>query len=110
MADSAKGEYRFTFAVVSDTHLNPADTECNSPFDVNRLANARLRWVVRDLNRRDLTHVFHLGDVVHPVPSMGNQYAESSQRFFEQFNALCTPTPTCTTSPIACSAITTPSS
>ncbi|MEB8431748.1 metallophosphoesterase [Cocleimonas sp. KMM 6892] len=82
------GKRLFTYAVIADTHLNEDEDNCNSPFDVNRLANRRLRYVVNDLNTRDLALVFHLGDVVHPVPSMDPLYAESAARFHEQMSAL----------------------
>ncbi len=88
MRASGSGRYRFTFAVVSDTHLNQSDHECNSPFEVNRRANRRLRWVIDDLNRRDLAFVLHLGDAVHPVPSMEDPYTVSARRFLDQFAAL----------------------
>jgi predicted phosphodiesterase len=78
------GNHLFSFAVLADTHLNQNDIDCNSPFDVNRRANRRLRYVIEDLNQRDIDLVLHLGDVVHPVPSMGDLYADSSARFFEQ--------------------------
>ena len=83
-----KGDYLFTYAVITDTHLNENEDECNSPFDVNRRANRRLRYVIDDLNKRDLAMVLHLGDVVHPVPSMGILYAESAARFHEQMSSL----------------------
>ncbi|MBF2760195.1 MAG: metallophosphoesterase [Ectothiorhodospiraceae bacterium AqS1] len=85
MSDPPASRPQLTFAVISDTHLNQSDDECNSPFEVNRRANRRLRWVIDDLNRRDLAFVLHLGDVVHPVPSMGELYAASARRFLEQF-------------------------
>ena len=74
MTQINQGKYLYSFAVVADTHLNQSDEECNSPFDVNRRANNRLRYVIEDLNGRDLALVLHLGDVVHPVPSMGELY------------------------------------
>lgn len=83
-----QGKYLYSFAVVADTHLNQNDVECNSPFDVNRRANNRLRYVIEDLNGRDLALVIHLGDIVHPVPSMGELYVDSAKRFFEQFENL----------------------
>ena len=83
-----QGAYLFSFAVIADTHLNQNDLDSNSPFEVNRRANNRLRHVIEDLNRRDLALIIHLGDVVHPVPSMGDLYVESSKRFFEQFKQL----------------------
>jgi len=82
------GKRLFSYAVIADTHLNEDEDNCNSPFDVNRRANRRLRYVVEDLNKRDLALVFHLGDVVHPVPSMDPLYAESAARFHEQMSSL----------------------
>jgi predicted phosphodiesterase len=84
MSKQDLGGHLFSFAVLADTHLNQNDVDCNSPFDVNRRANRRLRYVIEDLNQRDVDLVLHLGDVVHPVPSMGDLYADSSARFFEQ--------------------------
>ena len=41
----------------SFTHVNQGEDDCNSPFEVNRLANRRMRYVIRDLNARDLAFV-----------------------------------------------------
>ncbi len=78
------GDLRYTFAVIADTHLNQGEDECNSPFEVNRLANARLRYVVDDLNSRDVEFVIHLGDIVHPVPAVPNLYERATACFKEQ--------------------------
>ena len=83
-----KAKHKFTYAVIADTHLNENEDECNSPFDVNRLANRRLRYVIHDLNQREIALVIHLGDVVHPVPSMGLAYEESARQFHEQMSFL----------------------
>ena len=77
------GRRLFTFAVVTDTHVNFGETECNSEFEINKRANGRLRHVVRDLNRRDLAFVMHLGDVVHPVPALTDLYEQAAARFHE---------------------------
>ena len=82
------GAFLFSIAVIADTHLNQNDHECNSPFAVNRRANNRLRYTIADLNARELAMVVHLGDVVHPVPSMQALYAQSARRFFTQVSAL----------------------
>lgn len=82
------GSRLFSIAVISDTHLNSVEDDANTVFPVNRHANSRLRMVVEDLNRRDIERVFHLGDVVHPVPSAGEVYKQASQRFFEQVKQL----------------------
>ncbi|MDD9821663.1 MAG: metallophosphoesterase [Gammaproteobacteria bacterium] len=96
-----RGRRLFSVAVVSDTHLHPGGDRDgdgdgdrdgdidgdrdrgNSPFAVNRRANDRLRYVIGDLNRRDVDLVIHLGDIVHPLPSRPALYAESARRFFE---------------------------
>ncbi len=89
IANIDAGKCLFTYAVIADTHLNEdEDNTSNSPFNVNRLTNRRLRYVIDDLNKRDLALVFHLGDVVHPVPSMGQLYADSAARFHEQMEIL----------------------
>ncbi|MEM7293258.1 MAG: metallophosphoesterase [Pseudomonadota bacterium] len=82
--DHAVDKPLFSFAVITDSHVNQAEDECNSPFDVNRRANQRLRYVVAELNKHDLVAVFHLGDVVHPVPSMGTLYSDAAGCFFDQ--------------------------
>ncbi|MGI9334045.1 MAG: metallophosphoesterase family protein, partial [Gammaproteobacteria bacterium] len=82
------GKHLFDFAVVTDTHLNQGETECNSPFEVNKLANARMRHVVRDLNRRDVAFVIHLGDLLHPVPAIPHLYERAARLFTEQIAGL----------------------
>ena len=51
------GKKFFTYAVITDTHLNQGETESNSEFAVNKLSNGRMRFVVQDLNRRNLAFV-----------------------------------------------------
>jgi len=77
------GDKLFRFAVISDTHVNPSETECNSPFPVNARANRRFRHVIRDLNQRDLSFVIHLGDLVHPVPSSGAAYQRAADAYHQ---------------------------
>ncbi len=75
------GAQRFRFAVISDTHVNPDENLCNSPFPVNGRANQRFRHVVADLNRRDIDFVIHLGDLLHPVPDTGPLYAAAADAY-----------------------------
>jgi 3',5'-cyclic AMP phosphodiesterase CpdA len=82
------GAFRYAFAVITDTHLNQGEDDCNSPFEVNRLANARMRHVVRDLNSRDLAFVVNVGDLIHPVPAVPHLYREAAARFHEQVTEL----------------------
>lgn len=85
---SGLGARLFTFAVVTDTHLNQGEDECNSPFAVNALANRRLRYVINDLNRRDLAFVVNVGDLLHPVPAVPDLYDRAAARYLEQSAAL----------------------
>ncbi|MCH2327672.1 MAG: metallophosphoesterase, partial [Rhodospirillales bacterium] len=78
------GKRLFNFAVITDTHLNQGETECNSPYETNKLANGRMRHVVRDLNRRQLEFVIHLGDLLHPVPAIPHLYERAAQCFKDQ--------------------------
>ena len=64
------GDYRFSFAVVADTHVKPEMGDDSSPWQVNALATARARWVAREIARYNPSFVVHLGDLVHPVPEL----------------------------------------
>ena len=78
------GAYQFSYAVVTDTHINFGETQCNSEFEINQRANGRLRHVIRDLNHRDLDFVVHLGDIVHPVPALPDLYEMAANCFRQQ--------------------------
>ena len=75
------GARLFSFAVISDTHVNPDEDACNSPFPVNLRANRRFRHVIADINEREVELVFHLGDLVHPVPGVGSLYSEAAAAY-----------------------------
>lgn len=82
------GRRLFSFGVITDTHLNQGEDDCNSPYQANRLANRRMRHVIRDLNARDLAFVVNVGDLVHPVPAIPDLYARAAAQFHEQTNKL----------------------
>lgn len=89
--DQPLGAKLFTLAAISDTHLNQGEVECNSPFPVNQLANQRMRYVVQDLNRRDINLVINLGDLIHPVPAVPKLYSAAVACFKEQVSELKAP-------------------
>jgi 3',5'-cyclic AMP phosphodiesterase CpdA len=62
----------FRFVVVADTHVNEHDLRSSSPYATNQLANERARHVFEDIAAMDPPPAFviHLGDIVHPVPSL----------------------------------------
>ena len=70
LAIETKGSNLFTFAIISDTHVRPRDGDQSSPFPVNLKANARARFAVREIARRSPAFTIHLGDMVHPMPSL----------------------------------------
>ena len=82
------GEHLFSIAVITDTHVNPDENECNSPFPVNRLANARLRFVVNQLNKQDIDFITHLGDLIHPVPSVPDLYSKAAKAYYNLIKPL----------------------
>ncbi|MDA0681558.1 MAG: metallophosphoesterase [Proteobacteria bacterium] len=86
--ERALGNHRYSYAVITDTHLNEAEDRCSSPFDVNRRANRRMRHVVRMLNQRDVAFVINVGDLIHPVPALPDRYAKAADLFNEQIKDL----------------------
>ena len=82
------GERIFSFAVITDTHTNEDEEVCSSPFPVNRLANGRTRYVFNALNGHDLSFVIHVGDIIHPVPSMSERYERAAALFHKSARAL----------------------
>ena len=77
----------FTFAVISDSHVNPEENTSSSPWKSNELANARTRYVIQELNRLKPDFVVHLGDLIHPVPSLPS-YRIAADRFHELLEEL----------------------
>jgi metallophosphoesterase superfamily enzyme len=65
-----QGRLLTRFVVVADTHTNQAEDESPSPYEANRLANARCRHVLAEVDSLDPAFVVHLGDIVHPVPEL----------------------------------------
>ena len=67
-----QGKRLFSFVVVADTHVNEAEGVSPSPFATNALANERARHVFSEIATIEPRpeFVIHLGDMVHPVPSL----------------------------------------
>lgn len=66
------GDPAFYFIVVADTHVNEDEHTSTSPYETNHRANARARYVFHEIAAMDPPprFVIHLGDIVHPVPSL----------------------------------------
>lgn len=60
----------FRFAIISDTHIRPPETDQSSPWVVNSYANDRARHAVSMVRAFAPEFVIHLGDMVHPLPSL----------------------------------------
>ncbi len=81
------GSHLFTFAVVSDSHVNEGEDRSVSPFASNRLANARFRWVVAEVAGRRPAFTVHLGDMANPLPELAT-YRQAAANFKEIAAAL----------------------
>jgi predicted phosphodiesterase len=60
----------FTYAIISDTHMRPEQGDESSPWEVNKYANDRARWVIDRITRASPDFVVHMGDIVHPFPHL----------------------------------------
>jgi len=80
----------FTFAVITDGHINPEENQSSSPWESNHMANGRNRYVVNMLNRLGPDFVIHMGDLIHPVPSLPS-YSAAAKRFHDIYRQLDCP-------------------
>lgn len=81
MSNKELGNRLFSFAVISDTHVNADEDYCDSPFPVNARANKRFRHVIADINQREVEFVMHLGDLLHPVPKNIDLYRKAADAY-----------------------------
>lgn len=81
MSDKELGDKLFSFAVISDTHVNADENYCDSPFPVNARANKRFRHAIADINQREVEFVVHLGDLLHPVPKNIDLYRKAANAY-----------------------------
>lgn len=84
-----KGRRLFRFAVVADSHLNPAGVDDTSPWQTNHLANPRNEVVVEAINAIAPVFTVHVGDVVHPLPHTADyeQAALFAQSLYQRLDA-----------------------
>ena len=90
MSDGAKQRPLFTFAIITDTHIRPAERDESSPFPVNELANGRARFATAAIAQEKPAFVLHLGDMVHPLPHLPSfiPAANESHDIFEPLSAI----------------------
>lgn len=81
------GKHLFTYAIIADSHMNENEAQSASPYECNKLANARSRRVVAEINRHNPDFTIHLGDMVNPVPHLPS-YAAAANNFLELYRAL----------------------
>ncbi len=60
----------FRFGIITDTHIRPKKGDQSSPYKVNDFANKRAEYAVNLLSSFKQKFTIHLGDVVHPLPSL----------------------------------------
>jgi len=81
-ARQPQGRKLFSFAVIADTHVNESEDASASPYATNAGANARARHAFGEIAALEPApeFVIHLGDIVHPVPSLPS-FEEAARRF-----------------------------
>ncbi len=89
-AVSGLGRYLFSIAIIADTHMNEEEYGSASPYECNRVANARTRWVIHRINQLRPELTIHLGDLVHPVPGQP-AFAQAARNFKELASELRSP-------------------
>jgi len=77
----------FSFGIITDTHVRAPQGDSSSPYPVNDLANERARYAVNLLTAQQADFVVHLGDMVHPLPSM-SAYDDACKEALEIFKPL----------------------
>ena len=80
----------FSFAVITDSHLNPEDKPNTSPWQTNRLANDRTAFAVAEINKQQPAFVVHLGDIIHPTPE-DSEYGAAAATAKRVFGRLTSP-------------------
>lgn len=81
------GERLFSFGIITDTHVRAPKGDISSPYPVNGLANEPARYAVNLLSAQQPDFVVHLGDMVHPLPSMP-AYDDACKEALELFKPL----------------------
>jgi len=87
----AARKHMFTYAIISDTHMRPEGGDESSPWEVNKYANGRARWVIDRINRSNPEFVIHMGDIVHPFPRLST-YNTASDAALRAHGKLKAPT------------------
>lgn len=66
------GRHLFSFVIIADTHVNEGEDTSTSPYATNARANGRARHALQSIAalKPEPAFVVHLGDIVHPVPSL----------------------------------------
>jgi len=79
----------FSFGIITDTHIRAPSGDLSSPYQVNELANERARYAIALLAAQQPEFVVHLGDMVHPIPSMQvyDAACETAKTIFKHLDA-----------------------
>lgn len=84
------GRLKFSFAIISDTHMTEEDGVSSSPWPSNKLANGRAVWAFREIENLNPAFILHLGDLVHPVPAQAS-YGPAAERYKAATSAISCP-------------------
>jgi len=85
--DNDKHKPLWSFGVITDTHIRSPDGDQSSPYAVNDKANSRAKFACQLLAAQKPAFTIHLGDMVHPLPSM-QSYDAACQEAIKIFEPL----------------------
>jgi len=90
MMDPKKSDtekFLFQFAVITDSHIRLPNASEEGGYTSNRLSIERAKYVVQCLNSLQPNFVIHLGDLVHPIPTLSN-HEEAVKKAHEIFSGI----------------------
>jgi predicted phosphodiesterase len=89
--ESMREEPFFRYAIITDTHLRPEQGDESSPWEVNKHANDRARWVINKIFQAKPDFIIHMGDILHPLPHL-TPYSSAAEAALRMFNEIEIPT------------------
>ena len=84
-----KDGFLFQFAVISDSHIRLQEGVEEGGYASNRLTIERANYVAQCVNALQPHFVVHLGDLVHPIPTLSihEEAVEKAAKIFAQIEA-----------------------
>ena len=75
-------------AIISDTHIRHEKDHSDHCYSSDKLANRKVKFIIRQINKLAPDLVIHLGDIQHPIPDLPTHEAavKASRHLLQQLN------------------------